>query len=79
MEAKKEDELSDDELAMRLRFWALRVHGGERELMKQAERRIRAKAEKNEASKDGSDGDIGCGCLVWIVILLVLLKIIGCV
>ena len=79
MEAKKEDELSDDELAMRLRFWALRVYGGERELMKQAERRIRAKAEKNEASKDDSDGGIGCGCLVWIVILLVLLKIIGCV
>ena len=79
METQNDEELSDDELATRLRFWALRVYGGERELMKQAERRIRAKAEKNEASKDGSDGDIGCGCLVWIVILLVLLKIIGCV
>ena len=79
MEAKKKEELSDDELAMPLRFWALRVYGGKRELMEQAEWRIRAKAEKNEASKDGSDVDIGCGCLVWIVILLVLLKIIGCV
>ena len=79
MEAKKEDELSDDELATRLRFWALRVHGGERELLEHAERRIRAKSEKNEASNDDTDGDIGCGCIVWIVILLILLKIIGCV
>lgn len=79
MEAKKEDELSDDELATRLRFWALRVYGGERELLEHAERRIRAKSEKNEASNDDPDGDIGCGCIVWIVILLILLKIIGCV
>ena len=73
MEAKKDEELSDDELAMCLRFWARRVYGGERELLEQAERRIRAKAKTNEASKDD------CGCLVWIVILLVLLKIIGCI
>ena len=79
MRAKKEEELSDIELAMRLRFWARRVYGGERELLEQAERRIRAKAETNEASKDDSDGDIECGCIVWIVILLVLLKIIGCI
>lgn len=79
MEAQKEEELSDDELAMRLRFWARRVYGGERELLEQAERRIRAKAEKNEASKDDSDGNAGCGCLVWIVIIIVLMKIIGCV
>lgn len=79
MEAQKEEELSDDELAMRLRFWARRVYGGEREILEQAERRIRAKAETNEASKDDSDGDIGCGCLVLIVILLVLLKIVWCV
>lgn len=73
MEAKNEEELSDDELAMRLRFWARRVYGGERDLLEQAERRIRAKSKTNEASKDD------CGCLVWIVILLVLLKIIGCI
>lgn len=79
MGAKKEDELSDDELAMRLRFWARRVYGGEREILEQAERRIRAKAETNEASKDDSDGNIGCGYIVWIVILFVLLKTIGCV
>lgn len=79
MDAKKKEELSDDELAMRLRFWALRVYGGKRELMEQAERRIRAKAEKNETSKDDSDGNAGCGCLVLIVVIAILLKIIGCV
>ena len=79
MEARKDEELSDDELAMRLRFLARRAYGGKREILKQAERRIRAKAEKNEESKDDSDGDIGCGCLVWIVIILVLMDIIGCV
>lgn len=75
----QEEELSDEELARRLRFWARRAYGGERELLEQAERRILKKAESNEAGKDDSGGDIGCGCLVWIVILLVLLKIIGCV
>ena len=79
MGAKKEEELSDDELAMRLRFWARRVYGGERDLLEQAERRIRAKAKTNEASKDDSDGNAGCGCLVLIVVLAILLKIIGCV
>ena len=75
----QEEELSDEELARRLRFWARRVYGGKREILKQAERRILAKAETNESSKEDSDGDIGCGCIVWIVILLVLLKTIGCV
>ena len=79
MESKKEEELSDEELAMRLRFWARRVYGGKRELLEQAERRILAKAETNESRNDDSDGDSGCGCIVWIGILLVLLKTIGCV
>ena len=77
MEERKENGLSDAELTQRLRFWARRVYGGERELLEQAERRIRAKSETNEASNGDSDGD-GCGCIVWIVIILVLLKIIGC-
>lgn len=79
MEEQQKEELSDDELARRLRFWARRAYGGERELLEQAERRILKKAESNEADKNDSDGNAGCGCLVWIVILLVLLKIIGCV
>ena len=69
----QEEELSDEEMARRLRFWARRVYCGERDLLEQAERRIRAKAKTNEASK------YDCGCLVWIVILIVLLKIIGCI
>ena len=79
MGAKKEEELSDNELAMRLRFWARRVYGGERELLEQAEQRILKKAESNEEGKDYSDGNAGCGCLVLIVVLAILLKIIGCV
>ena len=75
----QEEELSDEELARRLRFWARRVYGGERDLLEQAERRIRAKDKTNEASKDDSDGNAGCGCLVLIVVLAILLKIIGCV
>ena len=78
MEAQ-EEELSDEELARRLRFWARRAYGGERELLEKAERRILKKSESNESGKDDSDGNAGCGCLVLIVVLAILLKIIGCV
>lgn len=69
------EELSDDELARSLRFWAKRVYGGEREILEMAERRILKKAAgKSETSRNES-----LGCLVEILVVVLILRLLGCV
>lgn len=70
----QEEELSDEELARSLRFWARRVYGGERELLEQAERRILKKhSEKSETSRNDT------GCLIEILVVVLILRLLGCV
>lgn len=71
----QEEGISDEELARRLRFWAKRVYGGEREILEMAERRILKKtAGKSETSRNES-----LGCLVEILVVVLILRILGCV